>query len=198
MSEFIESVMKIKYIQEGYLPDFPYYLISRDELIDAFFSTSQDSNDEFIINPNDYFHQNYFLPDGFESLQSVYDVLHNTIQRLLFEWKKLNKSSVNSTEVTIDNVTYQLVRDELPNWIYSYMLHSVICDSSNQRDKHDLLELLQTPNMVDEFTLSAATKCKQISEQWIAKLPLYERRPVTIFGEPHVIKSLRLQLQGQL
>lgn len=96
----------------------------------------------------------------------------------------------------------------IPNWIYSYMLGEVIGQNSAPKDIHDCLVLLNLDNLDDEFTPEAASACLRISKQWIRKLPtetatlrlaedgsdikVTRHRPPTIFGEPHVLKSLRL------
>ena len=81
------------------------------------------------------------------------------------------------------------------DWIYSYMLGEVIGPYSTKLDIHDLLVLLDTDNIDDIFDGKSAKACYSVSQKWLAKLPKAEtnNRPATMFGEPHVIKSLRLQ-----
>lgn len=82
----------------------------------------------------------------------------------------------------------------LPDWVYSYMLGAVIGPNSHEYDRHDLFVLLDLDNMEDEFNSAIYAKIYKTSAQWIQKLSTSEReyRPPTMFGEPHVIKSLRL------
>lgn len=183
MNSFTIDVAKIQFSQEGYLPDIPYHLISTEELLDAF---------------EVFFQRVYALPAGFESLQATYDKLYNAIHEIITHWKALQSSQNNADVFTVDGITYTIDRDHIPDWIMSFMLRRVVCPSSDVLDRHDLLALLEMPNTYDEFNLAAATKCAQISERWVSKLPIDQRRPATIFGEPHVIKSLRLQMQGEL
>lgn len=163
---FIHDVIKILFIHEGYLPNYPYHLISDKEMFDAFIS---DDGTGFFC---DY----YPLPD--ESLKSAYNKLVEEI-----------KYNINIAVISEDN-SY-----ELPNWIYSYMLKQVISTNSSEYDIHDILVLMNLDNIDDVFTKEASMCCYEISSKWVKKLPQSQQihRPPTIFGEPHVIKALRLQ-----
>ena len=83
----------------------------------------------------------------------------------------------------------------LPDWIYTYMMGEVVGPLSTKLDIHDLLVLLDMDNKTDTFTVAAANACYAISIKWLTKLTRNDLkdRPATIFGEPHVIKALRLQ-----
>ena len=46
---------------------------------------------------------------------------------------------------------------------------------------------------VPQFTSETAKACYEISKKWLQKLPTkHAHRPPAVFGETHVIKSLRL------
>ena len=166
------DIVKINLVKAGYLPNYPYHLISDEEMINA-----------FIFNDINYFDDNY--PCVNQSLQSAYQDLKNNIIQELNQYMK-DKSHI------------------IPDWVYSYMLGTVISVNSSTPDKHDLLVSLLCDNTDDVFTSQAAARCYDISKKWVAKIPYqtiianngdefrYRRSP-TIFGEPHVIKSLRLQ-----
>lgn len=162
--KLIHDTIKILFIEEGYLPNYPYHLISDEEMLDAFIS-SDDTG---------FFFDYYPLVD--ESLKSEYDKLVEEIRYHISVFK------------TSDSY-------ELPNWIYSYMLKTVISTQSSEYDIHDMLVLMNLDNLNDIFTEEASAFCYETSSKWIAKLPKaqQEHRPPTIFGEPHVIKALRLQ-----
>lgn len=83
----------------------------------------------------------------------------------------------------------------IPDWVYSYMLGAAIGPLSDTLDKHDLFTMINLDNIEDEFNTKIYASLLDISSEWINKLPKEqtEHRPPTIFGEPHVIKSLRLQ-----
>lgn len=159
----VHDLIKIKYVREGYLPNYPYHLISDDEMCDA-----------FINNELNYFDANYPCLD--ESIQSEYDELKLCIK------------------YHIDNFKQSLQSAELPDWIYSYMLGQVISINSDTLDKHDLLVSLSLDNIDDIFTPSASKSCLKISKEWVKRLNPIKRdhRPPTMFGEPHVIKSIRM------
>ena len=158
----INDLIKIKYVKEGYLPNWPYHLVSNAEMCDAF------------IKSNGYFDTNY--PNMDNSLQSIYDDLRLYIHQSIDQ-------ALNSDESNFI----------LPNWIYSYMLGNVISVNSNKQDIHDLLVLLNVDNIDDDWTPLASRLCYQISYEWLGKkLSSEDVRPPTIFGEMHVIKSLRI------
>lgn len=173
---FLHDIIKIQLTRYGYLMNYPYHMISDAEMCDAFMS------DDGV----GYFYDTYPRIDGIGAdLESVYDTLELSIRYHLH----LMKSAPNGT--------YQL-----PNWVYSYMLGAVVSVHSDPLDIHDLLVPLNIDNTDDIFTADACRACHEISKQWIRKIALPEYvewdgksvdlRPPTLFGEPHVIKSIRL------
>lgn len=152
-------------VREGYLPNWPYHLISDSEMCDAF------------IKPDGtgFFYDYYPLVD--DTLSEQYDEL---VQSILYH---VDEFKADESEEAI-----------LPNWIYSYMLKSVVSVESNILDIHDMLVLMNLDNLDDIFTPEASAFCYEISKRWLRKLPPSQRmhRPPTMFGEPHVIKALRL------
>lgn len=159
---FIHDVIKIKYIREGYLPNFPYHLITDKEMIDAFW------------NADGYFQANY--PCVNIKLQDEYDELVSAIK--YHTDKYLNKES-----------------EDIPKWVYSYMLGNVISINTPEEDIDNLIRLLnlEIPD-ASEFTPDLSEQCYKISKEWVKKMSSgSDKRPATIFGEPHVIKSLRLE-----
>lgn len=173
MENFKDINTKILLVREGYLSNYPYHMIAKDEMCNAFLSLTEDGQGMFY----------YMYPLIDETLSEQYDTLVSAI--------KYHLQNYISVEDYI-----------LPDWVYSYMLGSTISSVSNKRDIHDLLVLLNLDNIDDVFTAQAALSCYEISKKWIEKLQnvttvTYNNtqisdRPPTIFGEPHVIKSLRL------
>lgn len=167
MAKLIHNLIKLKMIKEGYLPNYPYHLISDSEMCDAFLSddTSKPS----------YFYDNYPCLDS--SLQEAYDAL---VESLKIHLNRLKESK---------DAYYQL-----PDWVYSYMLGSVISINSSELDKHDMFVLMNMDNIDDEFTADISKSCYMLSKQWLSKLPNSKKdnRVPTMFGEPHVIKYLRI------
>lgn len=164
----IHTLIKIKYVREGYLPDWPYHLISDSEMCQAF------------LRESGYFYTNYPCIDP--TLLSIYDTLYEYIRNTI-------QTALNSDDTNL----------ELPNWIYSYMLGNVISINSNTQDIHDLLVVLNADNIDDEWTPLASRLCYQVSTVWLGKtLANHVERPPTIFGEMHVIKSLRLDNAKEL
>lgn len=158
------TIIKMHYIRYGYLPNYPYHLISDKEMFDA-----------FINNEINYFDDNY--PCEFESLRDVYTELKDAIKY--------------HVDKHLDDPYESYV---IPDWVYSYMLGVPVTFDSSDLDKHDLLVLLDMDNLYDEITEPVMKSIYGVSKRWISKLTPTKRdhRPPTIFGEPHVLKSLRL------
>lgn len=179
---FIHDLVKIRLSRLGYLPDYPPHLISDAEMCDGFFPYKYD-------------------PDNPES--GYYDFMHTKINYFTYNFPLLDDSLSDAYKNLILEIAYHIhnlkisteTDYELPNWVYSYMLGFVISDTSEQKDKHDLFVLLGTDNLYDEFDAKSSIACYNESVRWLTKLTLEQRkhRPPTMFGEPHVIKSLRLK-----
>ena len=194
----INDIIKIKYVREGYLPNYPPHLTSNEEMVSGFInSDSSHMYDEYDIpdilkSLGGYFADNYISPmlDEYdldnlsESDSKMIETMSNLVEYIQGQ---LQEAITLSSEQGEDLVTQ--------DWIYSYMLGMVVGPLSDVRDKHDLLVLMNLDNIDDIFTPEAAASCYKISSRWIAKTyPNVDdtRRVPTIFGEPHVIKSLRL------
>lgn len=165
MSKLIHNIIKIKYVNEGYLPNYPYHLISDAEMCDAFISDDGTG----------FFYDFYPLPDD-----SLYDEYIALVDALKYHIAKLKESL--EADYT------------MPVWVYSYMLGQVISQSSDQKDKHDLFVLMNMDNVEDDFSVNISKYCLKISKIWLSKIPRDKKgvRVPTMFGEPHVIKYLRL------
>lgn len=163
----IHDVIKIRYTRQGYLPDFPYHLISDAEMFDAF------------MREDGFFFANYPEPLGFEE---QYQRLVDAIKYHIEQYNAGQESSSVESLYT------------LPEWIYSYMIGETVGPGSPEQDRHDLFVLLDLDNMEDEFNSQIYAKIFRTSDRWTYKLSSEDRqhRPPTMFGEPHVIKSLRL------
>lgn len=161
----LHAVIKTRFTNLGYLPNHPYHLVSDEEMFNA-----------FIHNDVNYFDDMY--PCKYESLQGEYDILKENI---IYHIDAFLADSGH---------TYTI-----PEWIYSYMLGTVVTYDSDQKERHDLLVLSGLDNIEDELTEASMKFFLDTSKKWISKLTTAKRehRPPTIFGEPHVIKSLRLQ-----
>ena len=182
---FTHNVIKKLYSRDGYLPDYPYHLFSDDEMFEAFIGISSIFNDNGEISDSVwedvtssygkyFFFDNYPLIDI--SIQDSYKTLIYAIASHLREMK--------------NNDDYIL-----PNWIYSYMLGECIGPNSPTADIHDTLVLLGCDNTDDMWTLQACNNALHFSAKQILKLKDTDKvnRPPTMFGEPHVLKYLRLR-----
>lgn len=234
---FIHDTIKIEYIRQGYLPDYPYHLISDKEMFDAFIVDELVVDQDFAMKikqgdsslwelPRNYIAlyglaSFEFIPDGDTQslvIRGSRDKLSQFNQLVGLDCKcklspdcyfaatypLLYDSLSDAYEKLVDSIYYHIENyltsfdidsnATLPNWIYSYMNGSVIGVNSSQPDIHDLLVLLNLDNLDDVFTEKICHSCLEISEKWVSKLPPSKNvmRPPTMYGEPHVIKSLRI------
>ena len=127
-----------------------------------------------------FFKDNYPLID--DEIQTPYKTLVNRIFYEIQEFKK----NVNDDR-------------ELPAWIYSYMLGICIGPMSDKLDIHDMIFAMGTDNIEDDYNIYCAEKCLEISTNWLKKIIVSQdeiKRPPTMFGEPHVLKSIRLDQES--
>jgi len=199
---FINDIVKIKFVNEGYLPNWPYHLISDEEMMDAFltypwydYRTEDEIKNGVELTDDDkwsrflrgsevcYFRDNYPLYP---------EKLCGTGEGLVDEslYRELVEAIAYHISVAKDTYEDDAV---LPDWIYSYMIGSTVGPNTPQLDMHYTLVLLDADNDFDEYTPEAASKCYKVSKRWLSKYANLDHRPPTMFGEPHVIKSLRLQ-----
>lgn len=157
---FIHDIIKIKYIQEGYLQDHPYSMISDSDMFEAF---TKDGG---------YFDSFYPCPDS--SLQDAYNVIKSDLYSRIEAYKTEGVS--------------------LGKWVYSYMLGAAIGPMSDEIDIEYINKLLGTDSsLVTEYNKDTADAVYEVSQDWLKKMSAkYDDRVPTIFGEPYVLKSLRL------
>lgn len=214
---YIHDIIKIKYVREGWLPNWPYHLISEQEMCDAFLS-----QDERVIPQEAEYRHGYdtlslYLTStlGYHGyMMSNYIVPYlKTCADYGFEWDETFGQAIYDLVIGLHKICSAFKEEvetnpktTLPDWVYSYMIGRVFGprfkddDITNVRELHDLFVLLDLvdntssiDNIEDEFTPIAGYACYQVSKRWIAKLPNDQKRPYGMFGEPHVIKALRLQ-----
>lgn len=93
-------------------------------------------------------------------------------------------------------VEYQQSGKEIPDWVYSYMLLQPITYQSSLQDIEYLFSLnnMDVEDQEAQFNEDIAKSCYQVSVDWMKKQPWkYKDRVPTMFGEAHVVKSLRLE-----
>jgi len=179
----IHDIIKIKYSNLGYLPGYPYHLISDKEMFTAFINLENDSSEHF-------FEDNY--PNPFAEEDLIYKKLDkdgNVISEVSLseEYQKLKSYIVSLVTYYVNG---QIL--ELPDWIYTYMLGEVVYNNSDYLDIYDTLMLLGANNIDNTFTNQTCALCYATSLKYVSTLTT-GLRPPTVFGEPHVIKQLRLE-----
>lgn len=192
----VHDILKIKYVSLGYIKkNYPYHLISDEEMFNAFIDLGTGFESSLIYPDVRFFDMNY--PNPFEtqdyiyrktnaygevieeiSLRSVYNKLKDYIISSINEYLKYYGTSEESEHL-------------VPDWVYTYMLGEVTYQHSDYLDIEDILALLDCSNLDNEFNIDACVKCFIVSSNYISTLAS-GIRPPTIFGEPHVIKNLRM------
>ena len=176
---FIHDVIKIEYIKQGYLPDYPYHLISDEEMFDAFIPPGDDYAGYF----------GYMYPEP----PATYYASANELLRKYEELLRSIKYHIAQKKAAPEYV--------LPDFIYTYMLGAAVGIRSSSYDIHDIITPLGVENADDEYTDVAMEMVYRESKSYLSSVQAsstveydghtVDLRPPTIFGEPHVIKSIR-------
>lgn len=191
------DIIKIKYSRLGYLPNFPYHLISDEEMFNAFIdlsytddsSSSGEQGDSSVERFFEDTYPNPFLNEDVVIENSIGE--HISLNSEYCKLKYYIVNAINSYLLHKDNADANAYT--IPDWIYTYMLGEVIYNNSDYLDIHDLLVALDMDNIDNVMTPNVCATCYTISTQYISTLSI-NVRPPTVFGEPHVIKQLRLEV----
>lgn len=183
------DIIKIKYSRLGYLPGYPYHLISDEEMFNAFINLNDDDSEHF-------FEDTY--PNPFAEHDVIYKKLNNQGDivaeiSLSGEYTKLKEYIIKVIKAYLEYAGTELSQYyTIPDWVYTYMLGEVVYNNSEYLDIYDTLNLLGKNNTENQFTNVDCAYCYATSLKYISTLTS-GLRPPTVFGEPHVIKQLRLE-----
>ncbi len=193
----VHDIIKIKYVKLGFIKkNYPYHLISDEEAFNAFIDLGT-GFESSLIDPNVRFFDMYY-PNPFAEEDYIYQKKNSkgeVIEEISLrgEYDKLKAYIISSIN---DYLQYYGTSEEsehqIPDWVYTYMLGEVIYRKSEYLDILDLLKLLDCSNIDNEFTREACVACYATSLNYISTLTTGVRPP-TIFGEPHIIKNLRME-----
>lgn len=176
----LHDIIKIRYVREGYLPNYPYHMISDDEMFEAFIPSDPQLSG--------YFGYWYAAPDNAE-LIGYYNTLLQSIQYHI-AMKKADPDY------------------EIPAFVYTYMFGAAVGPRSDSKYIHDIITPLGAGNIDDSYTEQAMFAVyaesryfldrvqKDITAEWNGLT--VHLRPPTIYGEPHVAKSIRQRLSSGL
>ena len=159
---FIHDVIKMMYINMGYLPGQPYYLISDKEMFDAFLREDGFFND--------------FYPCPSESLQEAYSNLRQYIVDSISNY--LNGSE---SELPAWIYSYMIMRP--------ITYDSDIADIAYLNNLANIDSPSGAPQFTEELAESCYEVSQKWLQKQPSKA---SHRPPTMFGETHVTKSLRL------
>lgn len=217
----MHDIIKIKYTRLGYLPNYPYHLISDEEMFNAFINLEITDDSSGSSDSVERFFDDYY-PNPFEDVNMIYLGSAGEEISLRGEYLRLKNYIV---EIINEYLSHRGAVDEdeyeIPDWIYSYMLGEVIynvpgtADDFQYKDIHDtllsldniqvdisrvideageedLIQLLNDDHINNEFNRVSCLRCYIESTKYISTLTT-GIRPPTVFGEPHVIKQLRME-----
>ena len=183
---FIHDVIKIRYIKEGYLPNYPYHLISDAEMFEAFIPKDDVLGGFF----------GYMYPEP----PNTYVSSANELQRKHYA---LMLSIRYHIAQYLEDPNY-----DMPDFVYTYMLGAAVGIRSRAYDIHDIIFPLGVDNVDDEYTDVAMAAVYNESRSYLMSIQspktvewegrTVQVRPPTIFGEPHVIKSIRMRQSSGL
>ena len=193
----VHDILKIKYVQLGYIKkNYPYHMISDEEMFSAFIDYGAEDEGSLIDPEVRFFDNNY--PNPFEKEDFIYQKKNaqgEVVEEISLsgEYSKLKTYIANTIA---DHLKYagttEADKHLVPDWIYTYMLGEVVYQNSDYLDIQDTLALLNCTNTDNEFTQKACVACYVTSLNYVSTLTT-GFRPPTVFGEPHVIKNLRLE-----
>lgn len=161
---FIDDVVKINLVREGYLPNYPPHLISKEEMCDAFLS---DNNDCYF---------DYYYPLIDSSLESQYTDLRDSILYHLTEYK--------------DNDLY-ILPDWIYSYALGSVI-SVYSSDYEKHDLLVMLNLDNLSDIFTPEAARSCYDISKIWLSKLPDSEEDHRTP-TIFGAPHVVKYLRLR-----
>lgn len=149
-----------------------------------------------IINEIEYSSRYYPTTDNLRG----YDILYRSICKHIDQY--LYGTMIISEDKK--SVSRDGISKPIPDWVYSYMLGEVVGPRSDKHDIHDVIYPLGTDNADDDYDNTSSIACYAESREYLLKtypkkdmdIDTLDRtciRPITMYGEPHVIKSLRLK-----
>lgn len=159
---FIHDTIKRMYSNMGYLPGYPYYLITDDEMFDAF------------LKPDGFFSD--FYPCPCAELEEAYDKLKEYIAEKIRQFREGELDTLPDwiySYMIMRPITFDSSEDDI-----AYLT-----------DLAGMNTVLGGPEFTPEvaqkcYEISTKWIQKQPSK--------YSHRPPTMFGETHVTKCLRL------
>lgn len=186
---FTHDIIKIKYVRLGYLPDWPPHLLADDEMCDAFLKYPEDPDKS-----EDELWKEWLDGDDPQFFRDYYYLSECRKDSIDYELKDAYRELVKQINYHLNQFKQDLSDSPiLPDWIYSYMLGECVGPKSDISDIHDFISLMGVDNLYDDYNNLCAHTCLDYSGEWLNKrIQFDEHRPPTPFGEPHVVKYLRV------
>ena len=198
---FIHDVLKMRYAYDGYLENFPYHMLSDKEMIFAFMGKDDTG----------FFYDNYPRLIETETAFLRYNSLRLTIgyhlamylvdadrQYIIPDWVYSymlgSTISVNSDNLDIHDLCVQLGVHESVDTFTSACSQACLDVSTSCLGANASIDYIDIP---EKYKADMEDVLKQMSlYEWYHSPIVGEKickRPPTMFGEPHVLKALRLR-----
>ena len=196
----IHDIVKIKYVDEGLLPYWPYHLISDEEMFEAFILSDECAFDIYYPEPSDCCEEvieaHRSLRSFLKTMISEY-VINEYYGGVYGDSDGCICTCIDRSKVKRNSFGFEI--DKVPDWVYTYMLGEVIGPESKEHDRHDLFVAMNIDNVYDEFTDDIYMSILKMSKNQIAKVresftgTIDSERVPTIYGEPGIIYQLRVE-----
>ena len=204
----VHDILKIRYSDDGYLINYPPHLISEEEMFDAFMNASGEG----------YFTDNY--PYMLEAEQAdnynqlvlsimsyifLYELFDETIPDWVYSYMLGETISINNDKLDIHDLSVALhtpnVEDAFTDacsaacfsvstaWIGNSQTNIIDLTKYDS----DILNSKFIPKLQSIELLYPVDNERVLYDVYVKNERKIYARPATMFGEPHVLKSLRLK-----
>ena len=204
----VHDILKIRYSDDGYLINYPPHLISEEEMFDAFMNASGEG----------YFTDNY--PYMLEAEQAdnynqlvlsimsyifLYEIFDEAIPDWVYSYMLGETISINNDKLDIHDLTVAL---NTPNVSDAFTdACSAACFSVSTawigNSQTNIIDLTKydsdiltndfIPKLQSIAVLNPVGEENTLYDVYVKNERKIYARPATMFGEPHVLKSLRLK-----
>lgn len=213
MSNWFHNVIKIRLSRQGYLPDYPPHLISNGEMATAFLPELPESFtlDDVLNCYDSYFVNNYPCMDP--SLTDMYIVLVKTLNHYMnvlrnssdddvilpdwvYSYMLGEVISINSDKLDIHDMLVLMNLDNIDDDFTvaaSKMCYKISSEwIAKLPDSTDTI-VQSSESPCDQCPCKDCCTCRETNENISTTTVTICKRPPTIFGEPHVLKYLRIK-----
>lgn len=188
----VQDLVKINLVKEGYLPNYPYHLLSTEEMCLGFYTYFNDTYPEPASDTLKGYWTTLYSSIIYHAQKMVYDGSY-TLPDWVYSYMLGAVIGPKSDALDIHDLIAPLYADNLDD-IFGEAQEMACYTISRQWTERTKLQEVRTLSddeiaayhLSDPSIFGAGGKMVFSSQ---TEIPM---RPPTIFGEPHVVKSLRL------